>query len=234
MAGTQKTHMASRSSGKKQITAVSARRAAALAMERALLSMDEKKDSGEEEEELGAFVRANAIARAEYAGALPRPLPCRDSDDDAVAAEREDAFEAHDAARERERALVRAALRRLRVTYARLALVRLHALRREAFALTRLNERLVADAARVFGARGDPRAYGYRVALEPRGDLQTQYDYDLWEDGAPGLSDILRAADAQLLDAERLVANTSPPPPLPFEDQIEDDAETSMSEADEA
>ena len=228
--------MPSRSSGKKQITAVSARRAAALAMERALLSMDEKnkKDSGEEEEELGAFVRANAIARAEYAGALPRPLPCRDSDDDAVAAEREDAFEAHDAARERERALVRAALRRLRVTYARRALPRLHALRREAFALARLNERLVADAARVFGARGDPRAYGYRVALEPRGDLQTQYDYDLWEDGAPGLSDILRAADAQLLDAERLVANASPPPPLPFEDQIEDDAETSMSEADEA
>ena len=96
----------------------------------------------------------------------------------------------------------------LRAAYARRALPRLHALRREAFALARLGERLRADAARIVGP--DPRERGYRPDVERRGDLQTQDDHERWDGtddaGAPGFADLLRAADAHLLEAERLAA----------------------------
>jgi hypothetical protein len=124
-----------------------------------------------------------------------------------LVAAREDAFEAHLDARSRERARRRAALRRLRVAYARRALPRLHALRREAFALARLGERMRADAARIAGEA--PGGRGYRFDVEPGGDLQAQYDhqeYRLNDDDMPGFADLLRAADAHTLGAERLVA----------------------------
>jgi hypothetical protein len=167
-----------------------------------------KKDEDQEDQDkkLAAFVRAHTCARAFYEGVLPRPLPCED-DDDAIAAAREDAYDAHEAARARERARLRGALRRLRAAYARRAPPRLHALRRDAHALARLGERLRVDAARVAGA--DHRERGYRADLERFGDLQTQDDYyDLYETGAPipGFADLLRAADAHTLEAERLVA----------------------------
>jgi hypothetical protein len=220
---------------RKLIVAVSARRAAAFAVERdrlnneaadvarAALARKQKKQKNrapqeapqqEEQEEqeardreLAAFVRAHACARAVYEGVLPRPLPCEDDDDDATAAAREDAYDAHEAARARERARICGALRRLRAAYARRALPRLHALRREAHALARLGERLRADAARVAGA--DHRDRGYRADLERMGDLEDQGErYDLYETGepVPGFADLLRAADAHTLEAERLVA----------------------------
>ena len=134
---------------------------------------------------------------------------------------------------------------------------RLHALRREAFALARLAERLRADAARVAGP--DPRCAGYRFDVERHGDLHTQDDHHLlWgSDALPvGFADLLRAADAHTLEAERLVARafgekgteedvllldpmpiTEPDPlalraPLPCESDIEDDDESDMSDAD--
>jgi hypothetical protein len=121
------------------------------------------RETAEPEEEqdallLDAFVRAHAFKLAAYEGQLPRPLPCENSDDDALAAAREDACEAHLGARGYERDRRRAALRRLRVAYARRALPRLHALRREAFALARLGERMRADAARIVGETPAPAA----------------------------------------------------------------------------
>ena len=69
-----------------------------------------KKDEDQEDQDkkLAAFVRAHTCARAFYEGVLPRPLPCED-DDDAIAAAREDAYDAHEAARARERARLRGA-----------------------------------------------------------------------------------------------------------------------------
>jgi hypothetical protein len=162
----------------------------------------------EDEDHLDKFVRAHAFKLAAYEGQLPRPLPCEDSDDDALAAEREDAFGAHLVERSYERDRRRAALRRLRVAYARRALPRLHALRREAFALARLGEHMRADAARIVGET--PGARGYRFDVEFGGDLQAQCDhqheYRTNEDEMPGFADLLRAADAHTLAAERLVA----------------------------
>ena len=162
----------------------------------------------EDEDHLDKFVRAHAFKLAAYEGQLPRPLPCEDSDDDALAAEREDAFGAHLVERSYERDRRRAALRRLRVAYARRALQRLHALRREAFALARLGEHMRADAARIVGET--PGARGYRFDVEFGGDLQAQCDhqheYRTNEDEMPGFADLLRAADAHTLAAERLVA----------------------------
>ena len=220
---------------KKRIVAISARRAAEFERERDRLNLEavnaahaerqqkkqqqqqnkKKRKAGDQTDDdandkdalLGAFVRAHAYHLAAYEGQLPRPLPCDDDNDSDTAAAREDAFEAHLDARSRERARRRAALRRLRVAYARRALPRLHALRREAFALARLGERLRADAARIAGP--DPRERGYRPDIERRGDLQTQDDQERWDDTdacAPGFADLLRAADAHLLGAERLVA----------------------------
>ena len=219
------------------VTAVSARRAAAFelardrlnteatdaAITRQLKKQQQQKNKNkrkasaepqEEEEEdstrvhLDKFVRAHAYKLAAYEGQLPRPLPCEDSDDDALAAEREDAFGAHLVERSYERDRRRAALRRLRVSYARRALPRLHALRREAFALARLGEHMRADAARIVGET--PGARGYRFDVEFGGDLQAQCDhqheYRTNEDEMPGFADLLRAADAHTLAAERLVA----------------------------
>jgi hypothetical protein len=215
---------------KRKLVAVSARRAAAFAVERDRLNAEatvvaraaarqqkkqkkapqqapQEQEREERDRELAAFVRAHACARAVYEGVLPRPLQCEDDDDDATAAAREDAYDAHEAARARERACICGALRRLRAAYARRALPRLHALRREAHALARLGERLRVDAARVAGA--DHRDRGYRADLERMGDLEDQGErYDLYETGepVPGFADLLRAADAHTLEAERLVA----------------------------
>ena len=215
----------------KRIVAISARRAAEFERERDRLNTEavnaahaerqqkkqqqqqnKKKRKADDDDTnddalLGAFVRAHAYHLAAYEGQLPRPLPCDDDDDSDTAAAREDAFEAHLDARSRERARRRAALRRLRVAYARRALPRLHALRREAFALARLGERMRADAARIAGEA--PGGRGYRFDVEPGGDLQAQYDhqeYRLNDDDMPGFADLLRAADAHTLGAERLVA----------------------------
>jgi hypothetical protein len=170
------------------------------------------RETAEPEEEdshvlLDAFVRAHAFKLAAYEGQLLRPLPCEDSDDDALAAAREDAFGAHLVERSYERDRRRAALRRLRVAYARRALPRLHALRREAFALARLGERMRADAARIVGET--PGARGYRFDVEFGGDLQAQYDHQEYrtnDNDMPGFADLLRAADTHTLAAERLVA----------------------------
>jgi hypothetical protein len=212
---------------KKRIVAISARRAAEFERERDRLNLEavnaahaerqQKKQNKKRKADddtndnddalLGAFVRAHAYRLAAYEGQLPRPLPTRDSDDDSDALAREEADEAHQGARDFERARRFAGIRRLRVAYARRALPRLHALRREAFALARLGERLRADAARIAGP--DPRERGYRPDVERRGDLQTQDDNERWDDteaGAPGFADLLRAADAHLLEAERLAA----------------------------
>jgi hypothetical protein len=215
---------------KKRIVAISARRAAEFERERDRLNLEavnaahaerqQKKqnkkkrkadndanDDNDDDALLGAFVRAHAYRLAAYEGQLPRPLPTRDSDDESDALAREEADEAHQSARDFERARRFAGIRRLRVAYARRALPRLHALRREAFALARLGERLRADAARIAGP--DPRERGYRPDVERRGDLQTQDDNERWDDteaGAPGFADLLRAADAHLLEAERLAA----------------------------
>ena len=219
------------------VVAVSARRAAAFELARDRLNTEatnaaitrqlkkqqqqqknkKRKASAEPQEEeeedstrvhLDKFVRAHAYKLAAYEGQLPRPLPCEDSDDDALAAEREDAFGAHLVERSYERDRRRAALRRLRVAYARRALPRLHALRREAFALARLGEHMRADAARIVGET--PGARGYRFDVEFGGDLQAQCDhqheYRTNEDEMPGFADLLRAADAHTLAAERLVA----------------------------
>ena len=216
------------------VVAVSARRAAAFELARDRLNTEatdaaitrqlkkqqqqknKRKAAAEPQEEeedstrvhLDKFVRAHAYKLAAYEGQLPRPLPCEDSDDDALAAEREDAFGAHLVERSYERDRRRAALRRLRVAYARRALPRLHALRREAFALARLGEHMRADAARIVGET--PGARGYRFDVEFGGDLQAQCDhqheYRTNEDEMPGFADLLRAADAHTLAAERLVA----------------------------
>ena len=218
------------------VVAVSARRAAAFELARDRLNTEatdaaitrqlkkqqqqknkKRKASAEPQEDeeedstrvhLDKFVRAHAYKLAAYEGQLPRPLPCEDSDDDALAAEREDAFGAHLVERSYERDRRRAALRRLRVAYARRALPRLHALRREAFALARLGEHMRADAARIVGET--PGARGYRFDVEFGGDLQAQCDhqheYRTNEDEMPGFADLLRAADAHTLAAERLVA----------------------------
>ena len=215
------------------VVAVSARRAAAFELARDRLNTEateaaitrqlkkqqqkknKRKAAAEPQEEeddsrvhLDKFVRAHAFKLAAYEGQLPRPLPCEDSDDDALAAEREDAFGAHLVERSYERDRRRAALRRLRVAYARRALPRLHALRREAFALARLGEHMRADAARIVGET--PGARGYRFDVEFGGDLQAQCDhqheYRTNEDEMPGFADLLRAADAHTLAAERLVA----------------------------
>ena len=216
------------------VTAVSARRAAAFELARDRLNTEatnaaitrqlkkqqqqknknkrkasaEPQEEEEDEDHLDKFVRAHAYKLAAYEGQLPRPLPCEDSDDDALAAEREDAFGAHLVERSYERDRRRAALRRLRVAYARRALPRLHALRREAFALARLGEHMRADAARIVGET--PGARGYRFDVEFGGELQAQCDhqheYRTNEDEMPGFADLLRAADAHTLAAERLVA----------------------------
>jgi hypothetical protein len=202
----------------KKIVAVSARRAAAFERERDRLNTEatnaavaerrqKRKRDADPDALLDAFVRAHAYKRAAYEGQLPRPLPCDDDDDSDTAAAREDAFEAHLDARGRDRDRRRAALRHLRVAYARCALPRLHALRREAFALARLGERMRADAARIAGEA--PGGRGYRFDVEPGGDLQAQCDhqeYRLNDDDMPGFADLLRAADAHTLGAERLVA----------------------------
>jgi hypothetical protein len=135
------------------------------------------------------------------------PAAVRGHDDDTLAAAREDACEAHLGARGRERDRRRAALRRLRVAYARRALPRLHALRREAFALARLGERMRADAACIVGET--PGGRGYQFDIEHGGDRQAQYDHQDWrvpDEDMPGFVDLLLAADAHTLGAERLVA----------------------------
>ena len=134
------------------VVAVSARRAAAFELARDRLNTEatdaaitrqlkkqqqqtnknKRKAAAEPQEEeedsarvhLDKFVRAHAYKLAAYEGQLPRPLPCEDSDDDALAAEREDAFGAHLVERSYERDRRRAALRRLSVDYARRALPR--------------------------------------------------------------------------------------------------------------
>jgi hypothetical protein len=270
---------------KGKIVAVSARRAAAFESARDRLNREaaevaiaaealrqkkkkqkqaqepQQQEDVEDDATLGAFVRAQALERAVYEGALPRPLPCEDDDDDATAAAREDAYEAHEAAHNRERARRRGALRRLRAAYARRALPRLHVFRREAFALTRLGERLRADAARVAG--DNPRGRGYRFDVKRGGDAQAKDENEAWrvrdnDEATPGFADFLRVADALTLDAERLVArmhavgraddarllrvgasddsdeDDEDAPPLPDESGISDDAETSMSEASDA
>jgi hypothetical protein len=212
---------------KKRIVAISARRAAEFERERDRLNAEatdaalaelrqkkqKKRKAGDQTSDdsndalLGAFVRAHAYRLAVYEGQLPRPLPTRDSDDESDTLAREEADEEHQSERDFERARRFAGIRRLHVAYARRALPRLHALRREAFALARLGERLRVDAARIVGP--DPRERGYRPDVERRGDLQTQDDQERWDDtdaGAPGFADLLRAADAHLLGAERFVA----------------------------
>jgi hypothetical protein len=214
---------------KKRIVAISARRVAEFERERdrlnaeatdaALAELRQKKQANKKKRKadqsdddallLGAFVRAHAYRLAAYEGQLPRPLPTRDSDDDSDTLACEEADELHQTERNFERHHRLAGIRRLRIAYARRALPRLHALRREAFALAHLGERARADAARIVGP--DPRARGYRPNVERRGDLQTQDDHEQWRDhtdapGAPGFADLLRAADAHLLEAERLVA----------------------------
>jgi hypothetical protein len=216
---------------KKRIVAISARRAAEFERERdrlnaeatdaALADLRQKKkqangkkrkadQSDDDALLLGAFVRAHAYRLAAYEGQLPRPLPTRDSDDESDTLAREEADELHQTERNFERHRRLAGIRRLRIAYARRALPRLHALRREAFALARLGERARVDAARIVGP--DPRERGYRPDVERRGDLQTQDDHEQWRERdadaevAPGFADLLRAADAHLLKAERLVA----------------------------
>jgi hypothetical protein len=217
---------------KKRIVAISARRAAEFERERDRLNLEavnaahaerqqkkhqqnkkrtgkagDQSDDTNDDTLLGAFVRAHAYRLAAYEGQLPRPLPTRDSDDESDTLAREEADEEHQSERDFERARRFAGIRRLRIAYARRALPRLHALRREAFALARLGERLRVDAARIVGP--DPRERGYRPDVERRGDLQTQDDQERWDDTdacAPGFADLLRAADAHLLGAERLVA----------------------------
>jgi hypothetical protein len=149
-----------------------------------------------------ALLLKHALKHAKHA---PKPESARVSDDDEVEGARQDAWDAYYAARgERQQRSLRI-MRYLRSEALREAKPHMHALRAAAHALVRINERLQSDAEAIRRGAG---ARGYHVALERRGDLQAQEEHEPYlraseSDPAPGFTDILRAAQAHLIDTER-------------------------------
>jgi len=149
----------------------------------------------------------------ELARHAPQPEPCRESDDAEVAGAREDAWEVHHAARKASKTSGLLLMRQLRADALREALPRMHALRSAARALVAINARLRSDAEAL---RNGAEGRGYHVALERRGDLQSQADHEPYLralESAPiaGFADILAATQTHLLESERLLLGPAPP-----------------------
>jgi hypothetical protein len=197
-----------------------------------------------------ALLLKHALKHAKHA---PKPEAARLFEDDEVEGARQDAWDVYYAVSSERQQRSHRIMRYLRSEALREAKPHMHALRAAAHALVRINERLQSDAEAV---RRGAAARGYHVALERRGDLQGQEEHETYHrasesEPAPGFTDILRATQVHLIDAERCLDGHNDPddeavlvmdlssaaastkraaPLLPFEEDINDDDEKSSSD----